>query len=105
MSNIYEILASRASNVIEVLGSTFSTRDFILAFMNAYEEDYVKLLVEALPSNNEEKPKIIQNLHQQIGRYLDNNADKLKIKEEKGKKDPSLSPFGKHSSTQCWRKL
>ena len=105
MSRITEILDLRANEVIKGLGSNFSTRKFIWEFMNAYEEDYVELLLEVLPPNKEErKPKIIHELHKQIGKYLLNNAAKFGIEKDE-MKEPTISPFGKHSSTQCWRKL
>lgn len=105
MSRITEILDSRANEVIKGLNSNFSTREFIWAFMNAFEEDYVEMLLEVLPPSKEDrKPKIIHELHKQIGRYLLNNADKFGIEKDE-KKEPSIAPFGKPSSTQCWRKL
>ncbi len=107
MSRITEILDSRAQEVIKRLGSTFSTRNFIWEFMNAYEEDYVELLLEVLPAKKEErKPKIIHELHKRIGKYLQTNADRFGIeKDDEQAKEPSISPFGKVSATQCWRKL
>lgn len=106
MSRITEILDSRANEVIKCLGSNFSTREFIWEFMNAYEEGYMELLLEVLPTTKEErKPRIIHELHKQIGRYLLNNANMLGIeKDDEQMKKQSISPFGKHSSTQCWRK-
>lgn len=106
MSRITKILDSRANEVIKGLDSNFSTRNFIWEFMNAYEEDYVEMLFEVLPPGNEErKPKIIHELHKQIGKYLLNNAATLGIeKDDEQKKEQSISPFGKASSTQRWRK-
>lgn len=107
MSRITAILDSRANEVIKGLGPNFSTREFIWEFMNAFEEDYIELLLEVLPPSNEErKPKVIHELHKQIGRYLLNRATELGIeKDDEQMKEQSISPFGKVSSTQCWRKL
>ena len=104
--SIIKILDSRANEVIKGLDLTFSTRKFIWEFMNAYEEDYIDLLLEVLPPNKEDrKPKIIHELHKQIGKYLLNNAAKFGIeKDDEQKKEQSISPFGKPSSTQRWRK-
>lgn len=107
MSRITEILDARANEIIKGLDPSFSTRKFIWAFMNAYEEDYVEMLLEVLPPSNEERqPKIIHELHKQIGKYLLYHADKLGIeKDDEQMKEQSISPLGKLSSTQCWRKL
>ena len=101
-----EALKEKSPEIIRVMDSHFSTRNFIWELMNSYEEVYIELLLEVLPPQKEErKPRIIHNLHSQICKYLLHHAKDLNIKEEKGKKEPSLSPLGKQSSTQCWRKL
>ena len=107
MSRIVETLNLRAGSVIRNLESNFSTRRFIWELMNAYEEDYIELLLEVLPANNEDRrPRIIHELHKQIGKYLLNHATELSIeKDDDPKKEQSISPFGKTSTTQNWHKL
>ncbi len=106
MSSVTKILEERALSVINTLESHFSSRDFIWGFMTAYEEEYVELIVERFQQSEEGHKGIIKELHQQIGKYLSNNAAQLAIEKdlELGKEE-SISPFGKVSSTQCWRKL
>ena len=106
MSSVAKILDERALSVINNLEENFSSRDFIWEFMTAYEDEYVELIVEKYQQLEANHKGIIKELHQQIGKYLSINAPQLAIEKdlELGKEE-SISPFGKVSSTQCWRKL
>ena len=104
MSRITEILDSRANEVVKELDFEFTTRLFIWKLMDSYEVDYVDMLVEAYNLRND-NPNIFHNLHSQIGRYLLHNMEKLHIENIGEKKEPDINPFGRETSTQCWRKL
>ena len=101
-----EVLDGRSSEIIRVMDSHFSTRNFIWEFMNSYEEEYIDLLLEVLPPRKEDrKPRIIHELHKRIGQYLLHHANELGIEKDEGpQKEGSISPFGKQSFTQRWRK-
>ena len=99
-------LEEKSPKIISAMDSHFSTRDFIWGLMNAYEELYIELLLEVLPPQKEErKPRIIHKLHSQIGKYLLHHAKDLNIEKDEGpQKEGTISPFGKQSFTQRWRK-
>lgn len=98
--NVNEFLNSRAQVIIERLqpNSIFSTRHFIWELMSTHEIAYIELL------SSQEGEHPIRCVHQQIGKYLDKNAENLGIAKENDK-ESSVSPFGHASSTQLWRKL
>ena len=95
---VKELLENCAVEIISFLPGEFSSRDFIWALMTEHELEYVRLLFD----DGSNHP--IQNVHQQIGRYLADHAEKSLAIVSMKKRNPGASPFGKESSTMMWRK-
>ena len=96
--SVREFMADNAATIIDsIQKEDFSSRDFIYRMRQAFERDYIQLLYD----DTSNRP--MENVHQQIGRYLAEHSVELNIA-DKNQRDPSKSPYGEESSTELWRK-
>lgn len=64
-----------------------------------YEHEYIQLLNENASTDHP-----IKSVHQQIGKYLADHSNELRISAT-NEKEASLTPFGTDSQTEIWRKI
>jgi hypothetical protein len=96
---VSDFMASYAAEIIErIEKDVFTSWDFIWQLMLEHELEYIQLLND----QNTEHP--IWDVHKLIGRYLSEHSEELGI-DSTGEKKRDLSPFGKGSATEIWRKI
>lgn len=89
-----------AKKVIENLSEGFDSHDFIMKYIDLYEQEYlVELFRYAVTSQG----GVFRNFHSRIGEFLSKNEEELGI--EKVERKPSLNVKGKKTENQRWRKV
>ncbi len=100
MSFITEFLHRKSVAVIAELPTQFSTRLFIWKLADEYEHDYIEMLIAATKT---EKTRSFHSLHAQIGTYLLEHSEDLKIV-KLDIREKNVNPFGRITESQLWEK-
>lgn len=98
MENLKSVLDAHAKGIIDKLGKKFDSHRFIECFSTEHEKEYVGMLSDNINSGN----GIFRTVHAQIGRFLSDNADALKI--QKDGRAQSINVKGYKSENQGWKK-
>ncbi len=90
--------ANAAAIIRSIPKDQFSSRDFIYRMRQLFERDYIQLLYD------DTSVRSMENVNQQIGRYLAVHSADLGIADTK-QRPQSMSPYGESSSTELWSKI
>jgi hypothetical protein len=83
-----------SKEIVEELGTNFSSHDFIEKFAFYHEEAYIGMLYACKGKH------AFQTVHAQIGRFLSDNKIQLNIKKTERKENKNV--FGNETEVQFW---